>query len=48
MHSHLRYPAEDARGLAPPNAIPEVFYRIVTRNAGGGAVPVDELVAQVT
>lgn len=38
------YPAEDAPGLAPPNAIPEVFYRIVSRNGRGGAFPVDELI----
>ena len=41
------YPAEDAPGLAPPNAIPEVFYRIVSRNGRGGAFPVDELIGQL-
>lgn len=41
------YPAEDEPGLAPPNAIPEVFYRIVSRNGRGGAFPVDELIAQL-
>lgn len=41
------FPAEDKLGLAPPNAIPEVFYRIVSRNGRGGATPVDELLAQL-
>ena len=41
------YPAEDTPGLAPPGGIPEVFYRIVSRNGRGGAVPVDELIAQL-
>ena len=41
------YPAEDAPGLAPPNAIPEVFFRIVSRNGRGGAFPVDELIRQL-
>lgn len=41
------YPAEDRPGLAPPNAIPEVFYRIVSRNGRGGATPVDELLRQL-
>ena len=41
------YPAEDTAGLAPAGAIPEVFYRIVSRNARGGTVPVDELIAQL-
>ena len=38
----IAYPAEDSMGLAPPNAIPEVFYRIVSRNSRGGTVCVDE------
>ena len=33
----IAYPAEDPVGLAPPGQIPEIFYRIVTRNARGGA-----------
>lgn len=41
------YPAEDAPGLAPPGKIPEVFYRIVSRNGRGGAFAVDELIAQL-
>jgi len=41
------YPAEDAPGLAPPNGVPEVFYRIVSRNARGGAFPVDEIIGQL-
>jgi len=41
------YPAEDQPGLAPPNAIPEVFYRIVSRNGNGGSVPVDELISSL-
>jgi len=41
------YAAEDAPGLAPPGKIPEVFYRIVSRNGRGGAFPVDELIAQL-
>jgi pimeloyl-ACP methyl ester carboxylesterase len=41
------YPAEDERGLAPPGKIPEVFYRIVSRNGRGGAYPVDELIDQL-
>ena len=41
------FPAEDSPGLAPPNAIPEVFYRIVSRNGRGGAFPVDELIAKL-
>jgi pimeloyl-ACP methyl ester carboxylesterase len=41
------YPAEDKVGLAPPNAIPEVFYRIVSRNGRGGSVAVDELIRQL-
>ena len=41
------YPAEAAPGLAPPNALPEVFYRIVSRNGRGGAFPVDELIAKL-
>lgn len=41
------YPAEDAPGLAPPGQIPEVFYRIVSRNSGGGGVPVDVLISQL-
>ena len=41
----IRVPADDPMGLAPPNAIPEVFYRIVSRNKGGGSIPVDTLVA---
>ena len=41
----IRVPADDPMGLAPPNVIPEVFYRIVSRNKGGGSIPVDTLVA---
>jgi len=41
------YPAEDEPGLAPPGKIPEVFYRIVSRNGRGGAYPVDELIDQL-
>ena len=41
------YPAEDAPGLGPPNAIPEVFYRIVSRNGRGGATPVDEMIQEL-
>lgn len=41
------YPAEDTPGLAPPGGIPEVFYRIVSRNGRGGAIPVDVLIAQL-
>jgi len=41
------YPAEDSPGLAPPGKIPEVFYRIVSRNARGGALPVDKLIDQL-
>lgn len=41
------YPAEDPVGLAPPNAIPEVFYRIVSRNGRGGSVPVDTLLGDL-
>lgn len=41
------YAAEDSVGLAPAGAIPEVFYRIVSRNARGGNVPVDELISQL-
>jgi pimeloyl-ACP methyl ester carboxylesterase len=43
----IQYPADDPLGLAPPNAIPEVFYRIVSRNGRGGVAPVDELVAEL-
>ena len=38
------YAADDAEGLAPPGGIPEVFYRIVSRNARGGVLFVDELI----
>jgi len=38
------YPAEDTPGLAPPGKIPEVFYRIVSRNGRGGTYAVDELI----
>jgi len=41
------YPAEDAPGLAPPGQIPEVFYRIVSRNGRGGATPVDEMIEKL-
>lgn len=43
----IAYPAEDAPGLAPPGQIPEIFYRIVTRNARGGAEPVDDLIGEL-
>ena len=43
----IQYAADDEMGLAPPNAIPEVFYRIVSRNSNGGAVPIDELVEEL-
>eukprot|EP00310_Coccolithus_braarudii_P025138 CAMPEP_0183337958 /NCGR_PEP_ID=MMETSP0164_2-20130417/5420_1 /TAXON_ID=221442 /ORGANISM="Coccolithus pelagicus ssp braarudi, Strain PLY182g" /LENGTH=330 /DNA_ID=CAMNT_0025507731 /DNA_START=147 /DNA_END=1139 /DNA_ORIENTATION=- len=41
----IRYPADDPVGLAPPGKIPEVFYRIVSRNGRGGSVTLDELLA---
>ena len=41
------YPAEDALGLAPPGQIPEVFYRIVSRNGRGGATPIDAMLAKL-
>jgi pimeloyl-ACP methyl ester carboxylesterase len=41
------YPAEDSPGLAPPGKIPEVFFQIVSRNARGGNVPVDDLIGQL-
>jgi pimeloyl-ACP methyl ester carboxylesterase len=41
------YPADDAPGLAPPGGIPEVFYRIVSRNGRGGAKYVDELLEEL-
>ena len=43
----IKYPADDPMGLAPPGQIPEVFFRIVSRNSNGGSVPVDELVAKL-
>ena len=46
----IQYPADDPVGLAPPNAIPEVFYRIVSRNGNGPADParsVDALLARL-
>ena len=41
------YAADDAPGLAPPGGIPEVFYRIVSRNSNGGSEPVDALIKQL-
>lgn len=41
------YAAEDAPGLAPPGKIPEVFYRIVSRNGRGGTFTVDELIEKL-
>ncbi|KAL1528481.1 hypothetical protein AB1Y20_009824 [Prymnesium parvum] len=43
----IQYPADDEMGLAPPGQIPEVFYRIVTRNARGGTTPIDSLLEQL-
>lgn len=41
------YAADDAPGLAPAGGIPEVFYRIVSRNSNGGSEPVDVLIKQL-
>ena len=43
----IRYPADDRPGLAPPGQIPEVFYRIISRNSKGGAVPIDKLLERL-
>jgi len=43
----IRFPAEDSIGLAPPGQIPEVFFRIVSRNGRGGSVPLDELLSEL-
>ena len=45
--SSIVYAADDAQGLAPPGGIPEVFYRIVSRNSNGGSEPVDALIKQL-